>query len=682
MTNELPEGGRLKQLLSLVFSSSGAWAAAIILLSGAFFSALPSYLPLARSLEVWSRDIRIAAVTPPEPQSEDIIIISLTDETLDLPQFPYRLPVDRTFLAGLVRHLESSGVRAIGIDILLDRWTEEAKDADLMEVLHNATIPVLPIWGDENVGVEGLRLEILEQFVGDAPTGFGLLLHDRADGTVRIHRPIWAEAEEEGDITLSFPAAIAAALGYETPDESHHIAWRGRPNEETMPFRHYPAHFVPVLPSEWFEGKIALIGVDLVDIDRHRTPMQIRARTREDIQRLTPAELRRRYGRIPGIEVHAHVLSQIIGGRFITETPDAIRVLIILIMAALGMIIAAPNRPLWMKLIVAGVFTVAYIATIVMTYRWSLIMLPVIMPGMALLVSAAMTTVLVGRQERAKRAYIRSAFSKYVSPAVVARLDKDPDQLVLGGERREVTFMFTDLAGFTSMSESLTPSELADIINEYLDGVGEAVLRHGGTIDKFIGDGMMSFFGAPESFDDDPDRAVACAMDLDQFSEEFGKKWRAQGVPVGMTRIGIHTGPAIVGNFGGQDRFDYTALGDVVNAASRLEGANKEFGTRILVSDETRRMTENATYRPVGDIVLVGKDEAIVSFQPLADHEIGSKRVSLYNKNFELIKNQDPKAQDAFRAYVASYPDDVLGQYHLKRLERGETGTRIVLTSK
>ena len=663
MTNKLDEDGFLKPLLRLIFSPSGAWAAMIILLAGSFFAALPSYLPLARSLETWSRDIRIAAATPPEAQSQDIIIISLTDETLDLPQFPYRLPVDRSFLAGLVRHLEDAGVRAIGIDILLDRWTEEAKDQDLLETLHNSSIPVLPIWGDENVGVEGLRLEILEEFVGDAPTGFGLLLHDRADGTVRNHRPIWAET---GNIRRSFPVAIAASLGYDVPEESHAIAWRGYPDAETQPFAQYPAHLVHLFPDDWLEGKIALIGVDLVDIDRHRTPGQLIAGS----------------GRIPGIVVHAHVLSQIIDNRVVIETPGGIRILIIMIMAALGMAIAAPNWPLWGKLIIGAIFTVAYLGTIIGAYYLAMIMLPALMPGFALLGSAAMTTVFVGRQERAKRAYIRDAFSKYVSPAVVARLDKDPDQLVLGGERREVTFIFTDLAGFTSMSEKLTPAELAETINEYMDGVGEAILKHGGTIDKFIGDGSMSFFGAPEAFEDDPDRAVACAFDLDKFSEAFGKKWRARGVSAGATRIGVHTGQAIVGNFGGKDRFDYTALGDVVNAASRLEGANKEFGTRILVSDETRRMTKNASYRPVGDIVLVGKDEPIVSFAPLEQNEIGSKRIQTYNKIFELIREESPKALDAFKSYVSSYPDDILGKYHLARLERGEIGTRIIMSSK
>ncbi len=665
MTNEQDSEDPIKRLLSLTFSNSGLWAAAIVILSSAFFFTLPAYLPLAASVETWSRDVRIAAATPLSPPSPDIVIVALTDETLDQPQFPYRLPVDRAFLAELVRHLEASGARAVGIDILLDRWTETDKDADLMAALHDAQIPVLTIWGGEEIGVVGQRREVLEQFVGDAPTGFGLLLHDRADDTVRIHQPIWAEDQP---ITLSFPAAIAAALGYDVPSNSHSIAWRGPTGDETPRFAQFPAHQITRIPPQagFFRDKIVLIGVDLVDIDLHRTPMSIVAGT----------------SRIPGIVIHGHVLSQIIEGRYIVETPGMARLLILVLTAALGMAIAAPNWPLWAKGLGGVLLAGGYLALVVYAYNSALIMLPALMPPLTLLGSAAMTSVFMGRQERAKRAYIRSAFSRYVAPAVVARLDKDPDQLVLGGERREVTFMFTDLAGFTSMSEKLTPSELADLINEYLDGVGDAILKHGGTIDKFIGDGTMSFFGAPEAMPDDPDRAVACAMDLDIFSEEFGAKWRAQGVPVGATRIGIHTGFAVVGNFGGRQRFDYTALGDVVNAASRLEGASKQFGTRILVSQETKALTENAHYRPVGDIVLVGKDTALTSFEAIPAADANSDRVKKYCDAYALLKAGDEGALAAFKAALAAYPDDYLAKYHAERLEAGEQGTRIVLTSK
>lgn len=664
MTDEQQSQSRFYKLLGTIFSIEGFWIGAIVIVTTAFLAVLPSLLPVSATVEEWSRDIRIAAATPPEPQSEDIVFIALTDETLDLPQFPYRLPVDRSFMADLVRTLEDKGVRAIGIDVLFDRWTEPEKDADFISALREAEIPVLPIWGDENIGVVGRRLEILEEVVGDGPSGFGLLLHDRSDGTVRNHRPVWAP---DARIRYSLPAAIAEAVGVDDiPTETHPIAWRGNPPDGSPIFRQYPAEHVAALPAEWFEGKIALIGVDLVDIDRHRTPGAIIAGS----------------GRIPGILVHAHVLSQLLDGRRIIETPDIARAVILLILAGIGVTIAIPQWPLWTKVTIGIGIVGGYLALVVWAYYAHLIMLPALMPGFSLLLAASLGNVFVGRQERAKRAYIRSAFSRYIAPAVVARLDKNPDALVLGGERREVTFMFSDLAGFTSMSEKLTPSELADVINAYLDGAGDIILKHGGTIDKFIGDGIMSFFGAPEAHDDDPDRTVACALEFDEFSNKFSEEWRAKDVPVGITRIGVHTGQAIVGNFGGRQRFDYTALGDVVNAASRMEGANKQFGTHILVSDETRKLTHNAHFRPVGDIVLVGKDEAIPCFEPLHADDVGSKRIQKYCELYEMIREGSPKALDGFKAFADQYPDDPLARYHFERLQSGETGTRIVLTSK
>jgi len=206
VTDEQQSQGHFYNLLRTIFSVEGFWIAAIVIVTTAFLAILPSILPVSATVEEWSRDIRIAAATKPEPQSQDIVFIAFTDETLDLPQFPYRLPIDRSYMANLIRTLEAAGVRAIGIDVLFDRWTEHEKDEDLIAALRESQIPVLPIWGDEHIGVVGQRRAILEEIIGDGPTGFGLLLHDRSDGTVRNHRPIWAS---DGRVRLSFPAAIA-----------------------------------------------------------------------------------------------------------------------------------------------------------------------------------------------------------------------------------------------------------------------------------------------------------------------------------------------------------------------------------------------------------------------------------------------------------------------------------------
>ncbi|HLF23172.1 MAG TPA: adenylate/guanylate cyclase domain-containing protein, partial [Burkholderiales bacterium] len=272
-------------------------------------------------------------------------------------------------------------------------------------------------------------------------------------------------------------------------------------------------------------------------------------------------------------------------------------------------------------------------------------------------------------------------FARYVPPGVVARLDRDPSKLELGGERREVTMIFTDIAGFTTTAEKLDPHVLVEFMNNYLDGLGNAVLEHGGTIDKFLGDGSMSFFGAPESFEDDADRAVECALAIDAYAKQIAKDWGARGLEVGVTRIGVHTGHAIVGNFGGQQRFDYTALGDTVNTASRLEGANKMFGTRVIISGDTLAKLKRGHARPVGDVVVKGREQALPLYEAVTEADWNSSWMKRYLECFEVLKNGGD-ALKGFEAYVAHNPNDSLGKYHLARLKNGERGIRIVLVEK
>ena len=182
------------------------------------------------------------------------------------------------------------------------------------------------------------------------------------------------------------------------------------------------------------------------------------------------------------------------------------------------------------------------------------------MPTLAFLISSALVSVYDGRQERARRALIKAAFAQYVPRAVVARLDRDPSRLVLGGERREITVLFTDLSGFTALSEKVDAKLLTAIINEYLDGVASIVLAHGGTLDKFLGDGTMSFFGAPETGPDDAARAVSCALAIDAFSQSFKQRHSTELINLVYADWCAHRRRGRW-KFGGQHRFDYTALG-------------------------------------------------------------------------------------------------------------------------
>ena len=281
------------------------------------------------------------------------------------------------------------------------------------------------------------------------------------------------------------------------------------------------------------------------------------------------------------------------------------------------------------------------------------------------------------RQSAAERAH--ASLSRYFSPNLAERLAEDADAMDLGGQRREIASLFTDIAGFTSLAETLEPSALGRLLNEYVAGATDVVFAHGGTVAKIVGDALHVLFGAPADQPDHAGRAVACALALDEFAQAFRERWRQGGVEMGLTRIGAHAGPAIVGNFGGGRFFDYTAYGDTVNVAARLEAANKQLGTRICVSAALAARAEAFRGRPVGELVLRGRVETLRAFEPLPAGQADDSATRKYLEAFAKLEAGDPGAMAAFAALVGEYPDDRLTSFHLKRLLNGASGARIDL---
>src|SRR5271157_3991054 len=279
------------------------------------------------------------------------------------------------------------------------------------------------------------------------------------------------------------------------------------------------------------------------------------------------------------------------------------------------------------------------------------------------------------RQAAAERAH--ASLSRYFSPNLARSLAADANALAPGGERREIATLFTDIAGFTPLVESLDPRQLASLLSGYLESMTEIVFAHEGTVAKIIGDAIHVLFGAPADQPDAATRAIACALALDARADAYRLEWKVRGLSLGVTRIGVHAGPAIVGNFGGGRLFDYTAYGDTINAAARLEAVNKQLGTRICVSAAAAERAEAFFGRPVGDLVLRGRKEPMRVFEPLTPEDSASPQTSAYLGAFAKLEAGDPGAIAAFAALIGERPRDALAQYHLKRLLNGGVGTRI-----
>ena len=281
------------------------------------------------------------------------------------------------------------------------------------------------------------------------------------------------------------------------------------------------------------------------------------------------------------------------------------------------------------------------------------------------------------RQAQAERAY--ASLSRYFSPNLAERLASDTDAVDLDGQRREIATLFTDITSFTALVETLEPSVLETLLNDYLTGMTDIVFAHDGTVAKIVGDALRILFGAPGQQADHAVRAVNCALALDEYVQSFRERWHNKGIALGVTRIGVHAGPAIVGNFGGGHFFDYTAYGDTVNVTARLEAANKQLGTRICVSAILAAKVKDFRGRPVGDLLLTGRSEALRAFEPLRAEQYEDPSLKSYLEAFAKLEAGDPGAIAAFAAHVGKRPDDQLASFHLKRLLNGETGTRIAM---
>lgn len=283
------------------------------------------------------------------------------------------------------------------------------------------------------------------------------------------------------------------------------------------------------------------------------------------------------------------------------------------------------------------------------------------------------------RRARAEAERAHAALSRYFSPNLAERLASDADGISLAGQRRDVAALFTDIEGFTVLAETIDPAALGELLNGYLAGMSAIVFAREGTIAKINGDALYVLFGAPGDQPDHAARAVACALELDTFAQSFRATWRDKGVAVGVTRIGVNAGPAIVGNFGGGRFFDYTAYGDTINTAARLEAANKELGTRICVSDNVARQTPDFHGRPIGDLLLRGRTEPLRAYEPLPSREGADTAADGYLRAFAKLERGEPDALGAFATEVGRSPDDRLASFHLKRLLNGATGARIRL---
>jgi adenylate cyclase len=325
-------------------------------------------------------------------------------------------------------------------------------------------------------------------------------------------------------------------------------------------------------------------------------------------------------GKMPGIQVHAAVADDILSNRFVRQASGGVRAALV-VGSALAAGIVAVLLPAWyataLNLVIA--VALAWVGTALFARGlWINLTLPVASIALALFGGVSYQYFIEGREKRE----VKRLFGRYVSRDIYDQLVANPALARLGGQRREMTVLFSDIRGFTTVSESGAPEDVVSFLNVYFTRMVEIVFRHHGTVDKFVGDMVMALFGAPLDDADHADHAVQAALDMIEELQRLNADWQAQGRPALDIGIGINTGPMIAGNIGSEAIMSYTVIGDAVNLGSRLESLNKQYGTHIIISEATRaRLKQPYLVRPLGDVIVKGKTQAVPIFEVVARNE-------------------------------------------------------------
>jgi len=407
-------------------------------------------------------------------------------------------------------------------------------------------------------------------------------------------------------------------------------------------------------PFEAFGNKIVLIGT---------------AATGTYDLRVTPFS-----SEIPGMEINANIIDNILHENFMSVPrwePFLMFVTVIIFGILLGFVLPRVNA--WQGAIVSLVLLVGWLAYVRFMFLHKLAWIGIMPPFLTIFLAyITLTLIRYIVVERAGR-QIKSAFEFYVPEAVVDEIIKDPAKLTLGGERKDISVLFSDIAGFTTFSENLTPEELVHVLNEYLTAMTEVVFAHRGLLDKYIGDAIMAVYGAPLPQPDHHLKACLTALDMMSELKILQKKWEGEGKQKLEIRIGVNSGFAAVGNMGSEKRFDYTVMGDNVNLASRLEGINKIYGTNIIISESTyEHVYQEILCRELDLVRVKGKTKPVKIYEVIGrkngDQE-SQKMVHLFEKALIAARERDwDVAMAIFKETHEQFPDDAPTTLYLDRI--------------
>ena len=632
-----------------------------------FAASLSSALPLLRDLELAALDVLTASNAKLVDTNKRVTLVVYTDETL--ANTGQRSPLDRTILANALKQIDRLGPKAVGIDILFDSPQDD--DHLLQDALREMRVPTFLAFASRLADPALFTFE-QEQFFasfigGVASRGLvrpaNVVLEADSDMVVRR----WPRPSDD-----ALPPLMAVALGsvgaegnagfatYRGPIRFNLSSASDRPLYDKIPIDVFADPATAPLLSDVICGRYVLIGGDLADVAQFDTPLTRTGGAGEGSARMS------------GVEIQATMLTQLLDGVMIGAFPGFGKVALAVACLMMGMAIAifARRRRAQISLFIA--LFALIVAASVQISRTLGTPTNVALAGWLL---AALAGLLIVRSVRKAAQWEQGATAtlalhRYLPPDIAKSIVTHPDRLGLGGELRQVFVMFTDLEGFTKMCQTVEPQVVAEFLNDYLERICQIILGHGGTIDKFVGDAVVAFWGAPVGRPDDGRRAVEAAVAIERETATMIGTLLGPLAVVGRTRIGIHYGTAIVGNFGGNGRLQYTALGDTMNVGARLEGANKELATSILASGELVAQVPELAFRRMGRVTVRGRNAPLDIYEPALSAD--PLEIARLNGFYDAVLRGDSSALDAMSAWADDHPADIAMALLVRRLRTDE----------
>jgi len=622
-------------------------------------------------------------------QDDRIVLVVYDDQALI--NLEKRSPLPRDALAEALRNLDSMGAKAIGIDILFDQ--PQAEDLDLVETLRAMKTPTSVAYatvatnaadivyqqqlfldefmdaieeGETNARRSSIRLDdefgatrVWPDIIPNLPPLLGRSMLEDAGGPV--------EAFEGYEGSIEYRRALRADIADDADPDAPVEGAVEEPLFQTLSIELFlnldPA--VAEFVAQEIEGKYVLIGGDILDYDRVATPFT-------SWTGFEPS----------GLSVHGELIAQMLDGKRLPQIPTWGLWVMAFVVVGSAMVVAllewsAPKLVPLMLVLAALFIGIPFVLHFSEVDTYGL-------PAVGWLVGWIITFTVVTSAARsagaAQRSFAQGALGKYIPRDIAEAIIDEPDLLSLGGQKREIYVLFSDLEGFTKMSHAIEPEMVAKLLNRYLEMLSKVVLDHGGVIDKYVGDAVVAFWGAPIAREDDAERALNAGYALWQAGEDFRAEVAAMDpdLPkIGKTRVGLHYGEAVVGNFGGETRIQYTALGDSMNTAARLEAANKPLQSSVSASREFIEKSDPDWWVPMGRIVLRGRAQPVDIYQPKPGFPEEDRRkleevVQVSDSNHEL-------AVQLIDQVVAGHPEDSALENYSNRIRNLNDGGAYVL---